>query len=67
MDALSRLLVKVAKRVITNNPSNETLLETADRVIVWHNANYINDEQIEELVSILPVEENEEQEVIENE
>ena len=53
MNSLSKLLVRVAKRVLTNNPTNETMLETADRVVTWRNADYISDEQVDEIASVI--------------
>lgn len=53
MNALSRLLTRVAKRVLTNNPTNETMLETADRVVNWRNADYITDEQVDEIANVI--------------
>lgn len=56
MNALSKLLVKVSKRVLTHNPTNEELLQTADRVILWRNADYITDAQVDEIASVMPEE-----------
>lgn len=53
MNALSKLLVRVAKRVLTNNPTNETMLETVDRVVTWRNADYITDEQVDEIANVI--------------
>jgi hypothetical protein len=53
MNALSKLLVRVAKRVLANNPSNETMLSTADRVVTWRNADYITDEQVDEIANVI--------------
>lgn len=54
MNALSRLLTKVSKRVLTNNPTNDDLLQTADRVVLWSNAGYISEQQVEDIASALP-------------
>ena len=54
MNSLSKLLVRVAKRVLTNNPTNETMLSTADRVVTWRNADYITDEQVDEIANVIP-------------
>ena len=54
MGALARLLVKVSKRVLTHNPTNEVLLQTADRVVLWRNADYITDAQVEEIAAVMP-------------
>lgn len=54
MNALSRLLTRVAKRVLSNNPTNDQMLETADRVVIWRNAEYLSDEQVEEIASAVP-------------
>ena len=56
MTALSRLLTKVAKRVLSNNPTNEQMLETADRVALWRNADYISDAQVDEIAAAMPEE-----------
>ena len=53
MNALARLLTRVAKRVLANNPTNETMLETADRVVTWRNADYITDEQVDEIANVI--------------
>lgn len=49
MNALSKLLTRVACRIIRNNPTNETLLQIADHVVLWRNADYIGDEQVNEI------------------
>lgn len=54
MNALSKLLTKVAKRVLTRNPSNDDLLQVADRVVLWSNANYISEQQVDEIASAVP-------------
>ena len=54
MNALSKLLTKVAKRVLTNNPTNDEMLSTADRVVNWRNAEYISDEQVDEIANVIP-------------
>lgn len=56
MSALARLLVRVSKRVLTHNPTNDELLQTADRVILWRNADYITDAQVEEIAAVMPEE-----------
>ena len=53
MSALAKLLTRVAKRVLANNPTNDQMLETADRVIAWRNADYITDEQVDEITSVI--------------
>jgi len=59
MSALARLLVRVSKRVLTHNPTNDELLQTADRVILWRNADYITDAQVEEIAAVMPEESEE--------
>ena len=54
MNALARLLTRVAKRVLTNNPTNDEMLSTADRVVNWRNADYITDEQVDEIANVIP-------------
>ena len=53
MNALSRLLTRVAKRVLTNNPTNDEMLSTVDRVVTWRNADYITDEQVDEIANVI--------------
>ena len=53
MNALSKLLVKVSKRVLTRNPTNDELLQVADRVVLWRNADYITDEQVDEIANVI--------------
>ena len=53
MSALARLLTRVAKRVLANNPTNDEMLSTVDRVVNWRNADYINDEQVDEIASAI--------------
>ena len=53
MNSLSKLLVRVAKRVLANNPTNDQMLETADRVVTWRNADYITDAQVDEIASVI--------------
>lgn len=54
MNALSKLLVKVSKRVLTRNPTNDELLQVADRVVLWSNANYITEQQVDEIAAAMP-------------
>ena len=54
MNALSKLLVKVSKRVLTRNPTNDELLQVADRVVLWSNANYISEQQVDEIAAAMP-------------
>lgn len=54
MNALSKLLVKVSKRVLTRNPTNDELLQVADRVVLWSNANYITEQQVDEIAAAVP-------------
>lgn len=56
MNALSKLLVKVSKRVLTRNPTNDELLQVADRVVLWSNANYISESQVDEIAAAMPEE-----------
>ena len=56
MNALSKLLVKVSKRVLTRNPTNDELLQVADRVVLWSNANYITEQQVDEIAAAMPEE-----------
>ena len=56
MNALSKLLVKVSKRVLTRNPTNDELLQVADRVVLWSNANYISESQVDEIAAAVPEE-----------
>ena len=53
MNALSKLLVKVSKRVLTRNPTNDELLQVADRVVAWRNADYITDAQVDEIANVI--------------
>jgi hypothetical protein len=54
MNALSRLLTRVAIRVMKNNPTNEVILEAADRVVTWSTAGYVSEEQIEVIANAVP-------------
>lgn len=53
MNALSLLLKRVAKRVIASNPTPETLLETADRITAWVEAEYIGESEVGEIAAVM--------------
>jgi hypothetical protein len=39
-----------------NQPTNQAMLETADRVVTWFEASYISEEQVEEITAAVPQE-----------
>lgn len=54
MNALSKLLTKVSKRILANHPTNNDMLEVVDRVVIWRNADYISDDQVDEIATVIP-------------